>query len=312
MLRLLEEATGLSAADLLSIIKTASRRYKSYTIAKRTGGRRPISHPSPEIKFLQRWLVDNVFSLLPIHETVKSYRSSLSVADNARVHVKNKYLLKMDFKDFFVSIKSQDVRNMIESNLDRLKSLKLSSEDISHIISIVCKDGCLTIGAPSSPIISNAILYEFDCRIGEVCSSRGISYSRYADDIAFSTNRPNQLESLIGDVKTILHELKSPNITINEKKTILSSRKHRRKITGIILTSDERLSIGRKKKREIRSLIFKYIMNELSEDKISYLRGYLSYSKSVEPLFVERVSIKYGENKILELMNEPLISRKGS
>lgn len=310
MLRLLEEATGLSALELLSIIKTASRRYKSYTIAKRTGGRRPISHPSPEVKFLQKWLVDNVFSLLPVHSGVKSYRKNTSIADNAGVHVKANYLLKMDFQDFFISITALDIKKLIEENADRLIKLDLSAQDIANIISIVCKDGRLTIGAPSSPILSNAILYRFDSKIEDICRSRGISYSRYADDIAFSTNEPNRLELLIDDVKTILAEIKSPIITINEKKTVLSSRKHRRKITGVVLTSERKLSIGRAKKREIRSLVFKYTQKELTGEQVSYLRGYLSYVRSVEPAFIDRIVRKYGEKNIVDLMKEPLVSRK--
>ena len=105
--------TGVSVDDLSIIVRTASRRYKTYFIRKRTGGRRVISHPTPEIKFLQRWMIRNLFGALPVQHAVTSYREGLGVAHNARLHANQNYLLKIDFEDFFPSIGADDVRSLL-------------------------------------------------------------------------------------------------------------------------------------------------------------------------------------------------------
>ena len=113
----LKQLTGLTDAELGTIIRTASSRYKNYTIAKRDGiGRRLISHPSPDIKFLQSWISENIFEIVPVHDAVMSYRKNLSIRDNASAHLDQNYLLKLDFRAFFTSIKANDVENLLSRN----------------------------------------------------------------------------------------------------------------------------------------------------------------------------------------------------
>ena len=88
--------TGVSVDDLSVFVRTASHRYKTYSIRKRTGGRRIISHPTPELKFLQRWMTQNLFAVLPVHDAVTSYRNGIGVAYNARLHASQNYLLKIE------------------------------------------------------------------------------------------------------------------------------------------------------------------------------------------------------------------------
>lgn len=95
-----------SEHELIVLIATASSRYKVHYIEKRSGrGRRLIAQPTREIKFLQRMLVKHELGALPIHEAAMAYRAGLSIADHARPHAGGRYLLKLDFKDFFPSIK---------------------------------------------------------------------------------------------------------------------------------------------------------------------------------------------------------------
>ena len=309
ILEQIEQETGVSKDKLLKIAETASHRYRTYRIPKRTFGYRIISHPTPDLKFLQRWLNRNIFSKLPVHESALAYRNNIGIVDNARLHSKNNYLLKIDFLDFFPSLKRKDIKSIIETKIaDNM--LNLTEKDIEIVLNIVCKNDSLTIGAPSSPVLSNAMLYDFDCFISALCAGEKITYSRYADDIFSSTNQPNKLSGLLPEVRKYLRDISSLNLVVNEQKTVFTSKKRLRIVTGVNLTPSGTLSIGRRKKRQLRTMIYLYSINELPPDKVSYLRGYLAFSSSVEPEFLIRVRQKYGNDTITRIMREIPVTRK--
>ncbi len=254
-------------AELIELISiTASHRYKTYRIKKRKTGYRTIDHPARELKLLQSWVAKNLFSHLPIHDAVFSYRKGRNIRDNAELHRKNNYLLRVDFTDFSPSIRTIDIATLLLNKNDRLPQ-KLSRNDVSLVTSIVCKNGRLTIGAPSSPIISNTILYEFDNRIAETCANYSVTYSRYADDLFFSTNKPNVLDKILKNVIEEVSLIQNPKLSINNQKTVFTSRKRQRNVAGVVLTSDNKLSIGRKQKRLIKSLVYTFKNGKLSQDK---------------------------------------------
>jgi hypothetical protein len=309
ILERISKETGVSVDDLKIIVRTASKRYRRYTVEKRTGGEREISHPAPEVKFLQRWLNRNVFSCLPVHAAVMSYRTGIGVEKNAEIHAPHNYLLKVDFTDFFPSLKAEDVRRVIVANSENIRP-ELSEEDVADIEKIVCRNKALTIGAPSSPSLSNAILYDLDCFVLSECRKRKIIYSRYADDLFFSTNHANELSVLLDVVRSDLAKRQSPSLTINENKTVFTSRKRRRVVTGLVLTSDGEVSVGREKKRQIRTQVYLYGQGSLGAKEISYLRGYLAYVHSVEPAFLQTLERKFGGELLQRLMAEELVARK--
>ena len=111
---------------------------------------------------------------------------------------------------------------------------------------IFFRRGCLTIGAPSSPTLSNVLMYDFDDSWHKRCVISGISYSRYADDITFSTNKPDILESICEELSSFGARPFGLNLSLNQKKTVYSSKKHLR-LTGLVLTSDSKISLGREK-----------------------------------------------------------------
>lgn len=308
ILHLISQETGVSIRELAVICATASQRYRNYTIAKRTEGRRTINHPTPELKFLQRWLNKNVFSLLPVHDAAYAYRRGRSVVDNARLHSGNNYLLKIDFVDFFPSLKGVDVDRVVVEHLERMDAV--TRNDIDLIRAVVCKDDKLTIGAPSSPILSNAILYDFDMWASTRASQRGVVYSRYADDLFLSTNQADVLSAMLDEIRGELSRRRSPALKINDKKTVFTSSKHRKMVTGIVLTTDGETSVGRRKKREVKTLIHLYSLGKLDPDRVSYLRGYLAFVRSVEKQFIQSLEGKFGKKIMNRIMQENLTDRK--
>jgi len=257
---------ALPLTFIQKVARTASFRYKRYTIPKRTGGEREIHHPARELKLLQNWLLNNMLNKLPVHSAATAYGKGCSIRKNAELHVANNYLLRVDFQNFFPSLKGSDV---------------------------VCRFNELTIGAPTSPKLSNAIMFDFDAIWSHQAKIFDVTYTRYADDLYFSTNRPDILRGILNEVRKSLISIRTPTLTINQKKTAFSSRKRRRLTAGLVLTSDKKISIGRKKKRMLKSLVLKLQHKELNPEQIASLRGWVSHLRSVEPQFVLALQRKY-------------------
>ena len=159
----------------------------------------------------------------------------------------------------------------------------------------------LSIGAPSSPFISNSILFDFDTRIGEISKQLEITYTRYADDLTFTNREKNVLFQIPDLVKKEIANLAYPKLTVHNEKTVFSSKKHNRHVTGLVLTNDNLVSIGRQRKRYIRSLIFKFINNRLDHKSTLRLKGYISFARDIEPKFIDSIENKYGKEVISKI-----------
>jgi len=308
---IINELSDLLSVDtdtLSNFIASAPHRYKVYQIPKRNNkGFRTIAQPTKGLKNLQKIACSTYLESLPVHSACKAYIKNTSIKDNATLHIKKKYLLKMDFKDFFPSILPSD----LQYHLIRYSKLKFTDEDLDILSKLFFyfsnedKQLRLSIGAPTSPFISNTVMYDFDSSISKLCLDNEISYSRYADDIAFSTNRKDILFDFLNTIESTLKACQYPKININPSKTIFLSRKGNMHLTGLVLTNEGNISIGRKKKRYIKSLVFQYKNGELEADASSYLSGYLSFCLSVEPLFIARLKEKFGHDVVDLLLKKP-------
>ena len=300
---LLSRATGLEPGYVLKVARTANHRYKKYTIPKKDGTPREIQHPARELKLFQGWLATNIFEALPVHPAAMAYRSGRSILSNAVLHANHNYLLRIDFEAFFPSIRGQDVVSLLRKNASTLRALVDSDEDIEIIRRLSCRHDRLTIGAPSSPAISNAVMFDLDTNWFDFSQKLEITYSRYADDLYFSTDSRGLLSGLMTVVRKSLAECQSPRLFINEKKSVFTSRKRRRLATGLVLTSDRKVSIGRATKRKVKALAFQYLNGRLDGERLKYLRGFLAYVRSVEPRFLESLRAKYGQDTLSKLLN---------
>ncbi|EKO3517935.1 retron St85 family RNA-directed DNA polymerase [Vibrio fluvialis] len=290
-----------SENDLFLEIVKAPLTYKVYSIPKRTIGRRVIAQPKREVKDIQRLAVELLD--LPIHPSALAYRKSLSIKDNAIIHSRNSYLLKMDLSNFFNSITPsifwKEWKN--HSKLPELDYMRL----VERIFFWYESDKLiLSVGAPSSPSISNFCMYRFDEKITQICELLNVSYTRYADDMTFSTNTKDILFSFPNLIKDTLNELFNDNIQVNNRKTVFSSKAHNRHVTGITISNQGNLSIGRERKRYIKHLIHQYGLNELSDKEIKHLSGYLAFINHVEPTFIESLKRKYSTLIINKIMKQ--------
>ncbi len=307
LIDLISAATRLDRERLLYIAANASKRYKIYTIPKRTGGERTIAHPARDLKALQRLIANSLLKKYPVHPSATAYKAGSSIKKNAEQHVGSRYTNRHDFKDFFPSLKRQLVANFLQLN-PMAGRFVLDDKDINFITNIVCRYDQLTIGAPTSPILSNVLLFDFDTKLHEACLERGITYTRYADDIFFSSYAPNVLVDTEGLIKSTLKKSKLSTLRINPEKSAYLSKKGVRRVTGLVLTPSGSVSIGRDRKREIKALVFKHTAGDLSLEDLWRLRGLIAFSLDAEPEFVERLSRKYG-NHVIEGLTGPQVGQ---
>ncbi len=257
--------------------------------------------PNKQLDILQKILKTRILNnqyIFPVHKSAMAFIKTRGIRKNAEQHLKNQFILRLDFKNFFSSIKKSDfIKYLKDRN-------HIPNSYHEFICDITFKDDALTerdfslpIGSSSSPVISNILLYNFDERISEYCRSMNITYTRYADDLTFSHNEPGKLCNVKNKVLKILEELPYPsNLQINNRKTLHMSKKGRRIITGLFITPSGTISIGRTKKSYIKKLLRDY-KKEKNEEKTSHIQGYLLFIKDVEKEFWNRLYDKYVRNE---------------
>ena len=183
----------------------------------------------------------------------------------------------MDIKNFFGSIKEKQVFQLF---------CKIGyNTDVSAILTNLCTyEGVLPQGAVTSPYIANLVTYHLDVRVNGLCSRKDIVYTRYPDDLSFSSNNRAKLNSIEKFVQCIVRE---EGFEINEKKTRYLSNDVKKTITGITINNEE-IHVDKVFKRRIRAMIFSSIVNRdyTKNDKI---KGSIAYVNSIEPGYKEKM-----------------------
>jgi len=287
----MSEDLAMLPAHLEIIIRTAPFRYKLFEIPKKAGGMRQVAQPAREVKAIQRWMVNQLEPKLPIHKSATAYCSGSSIKKNAEAHAASRFMLKLDFKNFFPSITRDDILLHFERHLsDQLDPM--TQQLVAHACCWMPErlpPFRLCIGAPSSPMLSNSIMYELDCRISTIAEQDKVVYTRYADDITLSSRERGKIDRYSDLIKEFLTELPYPKLKLNVDKTVRASRAGRRIVTGLVLTPDGNVSIGRDRKRLIRAMYHRSLKQELDDEQAQVLVGLLAFADNVEPGFSQRL-----------------------
>ncbi|MBR0553648.1 retron St85 family RNA-directed DNA polymerase [Stakelama marina] len=306
LISILIESTGLTERDVMKIISNAPRRYKHFRIKKRNGSLRDIAQPARELKALQKVIVEKYLLELPVHQAAMAYRKGRSIRENALAHVDNGPILKMDFKEFFPSIRVRDWQAYCED-----RSLFMDGDDLHHTSKILFHQSKgesylkLAIGAPSSPHLSNLLMYKFDALVSQLVQKDYVAYTRYADDLTFSAKRTGYLTGVEKAVRRAIKEVPWPRLSINENKTVVATPRYHRQVTGLVLTNDQEVSLGRDRKRKISAAVHHAKHGELTVEAAARLSGTLAFVNSVEPEFLLRLERKYGREVIDNLKQFP-------
>ncbi|MUK93247.1 RNA-directed DNA polymerase [Aliivibrio fischeri] len=294
-------------SDVIRFLVDAPNKYRVYKIPKRSHGHRVIAQPTKELKEYQRAFI-SIFKF-PVHHSAMAYCEGKSIKENALAHVENSYLLKTDFENFFNSITPAIFWQSIEHCRVDAPIFTAQERKLVEKLIFWCpskeKNGklVLSVGAPTSPTISNFCLYEFDNLISNACNAQQITYTRYADDLTFSTNKRDILCTIVSSIQQLLLTIFSHHIKLNYSKTAFSSRAHNRHVTGITISNESKLSLGRERKRYIKHLINQFKYNLLDDSDIRHLQGLLAFAQHIEPVFISRLKTKY-TNELIQRIYE--------
>lgn len=282
--------------------------YHEFSIPKRTGGFRTIDAPADDLKTFMREFSNTflkTFKLLT-HDSAFAYIKSRSVIDAVKEHQKNKsrWFLKIDLKDFFGSCNKEFIVNQLYKIYPFALGGTDTTELLNSLADLSCLNNKLPQGTPMSPWLTNLIMVEFDYKINkllnklskdETINKQRYVYTRYADDILISAKEKFDYQLIINELKKLFE---NTPLTIKDEKTRFGSSAGRNWNLGIMYNKDNTLTIGHKKKRQIKDNIYYFIkfQNNFELEDCWWLQGNISWLQSVEPEYTQGL-IEYYKNK---------------
>jgi retron-type reverse transcriptase len=266
--------------------------YVVFSIPKRSGGKRLIMAPKRRLKQIQRRLLALLVEKLPVSEHAHAFRSGRSIRTGAEPHVGKRFILKLDLKDFFPSVTFARVRGLliaygygfpVATTLAVLmtEAERQPVEVDGKVYQVPVGLRHCVQGAPTSPGLCNAVVLRLDRRLAGLAKNRGFSYTRYADDLAFSGDVDRSAaEKLRIAVTRIVQE---EGFTINTDKTRLMGKGGRQTVTGVVV--NETLGLSRRERRRLRAALHQLRnagSEQHSEERLR-LKGKLAYLSMLNP-----------------------------
>jgi RNA-directed DNA polymerase len=245
-------------------------KYTTFQTPKRNGGQRTIHAPSDHLKLLQRHLsvllqdcVDEINTATQRKDrTAHGFKRNRSIITNARQHRHRRWVFNLDLEDFFPSIHFGRVRGFLLKNRD----FALHEKVATVIAQIACHENSLPQGSPCSPVISNLVANLLDMRLVKLASEAGCTYSRYADDLTFSTNKkafptaiavPDGAEGAVAQMwlpgEALRKVIERTGFQINAAKTHLMYRSSRQSVTGLVV--NEKINVRWEYRRNVRAMV---------------------------------------------------------
>ncbi len=262
----IEQDLGFSAKTLYGLSNNLEKHYHNVLIPKSDGSKRKLSVPDLILKRVQKSIADNILTQFPVSNYAKAYKVGGSVQQNAQPHIGKEKILKLDIEGFFDHILYSQVKNIVFCE-------EKFAEPIRVLLTMLCyyKES-LPQGAPTSPAITNIIMYDFDEKVGAFCATKNIAYTRYCDDMTFSGDFDER--EVISFVKNELYGL---GLFLKNRKTVVVPASKRQTVTGIVV--NEKLNITKEYKKNIRQEMYyiqKFGLDEhLNKLGISDKRGYI-------------------------------------
>ena len=270
-------------------------RYTSFSLPKRNGGVRNIQAPIPSLKEIQKILSLELCKLYKPKSQVHSFIKTRAIRTGAVKHINKRLVINIDLENFFPSINFGRVRGVF------LKYPFNFSDEVANILAqLSCQDNKLPQGSPLSPVLSNLICRKLDNDLRKLCKKHKLHFTRYADDITFSTNLKKVSSRIInfdGDNQPMvgedLSELISRNgFKVNVSKVSTRKRYEHQYVTGLVV--NEKLNVKRKLLKEVRAMLYAYekfgLKNAASEHFLKYSKRHRG--KKDEALFLRIIEGK--------------------
>lgn len=298
---------------LRRLINEVSGHYKYFAIRKRSGGLRRIMSPYSDLREVQVWIKDNILDKIEHPAYVTAFAKGRNTVLNAKIHEGRMYVLKVDIANFFESINVRRVygvfcnmgydkgvsawlASLCTSILDEYKYGELGDQEEVQILFDELKskkEPFLIQGAPTSPALANIICQRMDRRMMGMANKLGFNYSRYADDMTFSSDDKSNLPKF-GMIKRVVE---NEGFQLKEEKTEFLHKGNKQIVTGLLVDDHVRVP-GRYKKDIMRHIHFcqKYggrsHFHRIAPGKAfgkEWLEGRIRYIYSVEPIVAKKM-----------------------
>ena len=230
-----------------------SSLYTDFDIPKKSGGVRRISAPKLQLRNIQQKLKNEIEKYYFPPQYAHGFIKKRSIVSNAKQHINKKWNVNIDIKDFFPSITSQRVYGLFKA-----KPFSFSSKVASLISNLLTYNGFLPQGSVTSPLITNMIFFSLDRSLAKYCKKNDITYTRYADDITFSSNNRKKLNKIYDEHDNSVNDsvvtiIKNNGFEINLDKVRCNFYFKHQEVTGI--KTNVKTNIKNFHKYKIRSMI---------------------------------------------------------
>jgi RNA-directed DNA polymerase len=270
----------MSEARLRWLARNAEVHCQVFRIPKKDGGERLIVAPVGKLRTLQGWILRHILEKARSHEAAQGFVKGRSIVDNATQHVGKQVVVRLDLRDFFPSITFRQVRKIFE----RLGY----PYRVATILGNLCTyRGRLPQGAPTSPALSNLVCWRLDRRLSGLGGYHGFTYTRYADDLVFSSDNKN-LPKLIPFIRQVLKE---EGFELNEEKVRVMWASQRQVVTGLVV--NRHVNLLRERRRLLRAALHRARVKgaeavewpePTSGDPLRVVHGHLAFWQMVEPV----------------------------
>lgn len=263
--------------------------YTTFTIPKKNGEERLIHSPVEPLKFIQKSLVN---SLIRYQKNITNkfgtssnishgFIKNKSIITNASIHRNKRYIFNIDLKDFFPSFHFGRVRGYFEKN----KYFNFNREIATIIAQLTCYNGSLPQGSPTSPIITNLICSILDYQILKVAKKYKTDYTRYADDLTFSTNDRQFKEDYKDFLRELTNIVEIAGFEINNSKTRFQFKDSRQEVTG--LTVNNKLNTNKQFRKNTKAMAHRLYSTgsfeiDGKEGTINQLEGRFSFINQLD------------------------------
>lgn len=266
--------------------------YREVKIPKKSGGTRDLYIPSFSMKYIQRWILDNILYNISVPKVSTGFCKDRSIVVNAKVHTNKECIINFDLKDFFPSIEFDRVFRMF--------FYYGYTKEVSFILTKLCTyQGRLPQGSPASPYLSNIVCLKMDKRLQQLAIKNGANYTRYADDMTFSGNYRIQ-----HCIPLIQHIIEDEGFYINPSKTRISYKHQRQDVTGLIV-NNQTVRINKNYKRKVGQEIY-YCLKYGVSDHLQHIGCEKSFYKEHlygKAYFIKMVEPEVG-NRLLNKLSE--------
>lgn len=289
---------GITPQELTYTINWIDCSYKVKYIKKKNGKNRKISIPSENLKYMQRYIVENILHKFSYSEHATGFTRNKSILDNAKKHINKECVINIDIKDFFPSIKFPRVYNAFK--------ICGYTKKLCALFATICTfEKSLPQGSPASPILSNIISYKLDLRLSALANKLDVSYTRYADDISFSGYK--ELPKYLPLIKKIIN---NEGFILNDEKQRILYKHNSQIVTGLLV--NQKVNVTKKMRKELRKNLFymrKFgIKEHMHQNGIENRQNYLAHLKGIIN-FIYMVNPELGNSYYMQL-NHILVTDK--